>query len=58
MFFVIYTFWKVLKRPKIVKVVDMDMTTGRRELDEVADREEEAYKVPKGFIERTWDSLW
>jgi yeast amino acid transporter len=29
-----YLIWKILKRPKFVRVPDMDFTTGRRELNE------------------------
>ena len=33
-FFVFYLFWKIVKRPKFVRIPDMDFHTGRRELDE------------------------
>jgi amino acid transporter len=33
-FVVFYLFWKIFKRPKFVRIKDMDFTTGRRELDE------------------------
>jgi amino acid transporter len=33
-FGVFYLFWKIAKRPKFVRVSDMDFTTGRRELNE------------------------
>ena len=33
-FLVFYLFWKIIQRPKFVRVSDMDFTTGRRELNE------------------------
>jgi yeast amino acid transporter len=32
-FLVFYLFWKIIKRPKFVRIPDMDFTTGRRELN-------------------------
>ena len=31
-FLVFYLLWKIIKRPKFVRIADMDFTTGRREL--------------------------
>jgi amino acid transporter len=43
-FVVFYLFWKIAKRPKFVRIEDMDFTTGRRELNESESRHQHVYR--------------
>jgi amino acid transporter len=43
-FLVFYLFWKIVKRPKFVRIEDMDFTTGRRELNESESRHQHVYR--------------
>lgn len=53
-----YLYWKFVKKTQWVRLEDMDFTTGRRELDDMDEREVARYKAPKGFWERLWDFLF
>lgn len=53
-FFGCWIFWKLYKRTKWVSLEDMDFVTGRRELDEMMDLEEEREEKPRGVVARVW----
>ena len=44
----------MLKRTKWVALEDMDFVTGRRELDEMMDAQEEEEDEPRGVVARAW----
>jgi len=56
-FLVFYLGWKIVKRPKFVRVEDMDFTTGRRELNEMDEQETAKHVEPEGFFAKLWDWL-
>lgn len=41
--------WKLTKKTKWVKLAEMDFITGRRELDEMEERDAETYKADTKF---------
>lgn len=54
-----YVLWKIWKRPSIVKAVDADLISGRRELDLKAEREkEEIERATWGPIKRYFYTLY
>jgi len=56
-FSVFYLSWKIIKRPKFVRIPDMDFTTGRRELAKMEEEESAKYTEPKGIVATVWDWL-
>jgi len=54
-FLIFYLGWKIAKRPKFVRIQDMDFTTGRRELNEMDEEESAKYVEPKGAVAKIWD---
>jgi len=56
-FFGCWIFWKVFKKTKWVALEDIDFVTGRRELDEMMDAEEELFSRPTGRLARVWAAV-
>jgi len=56
-FFFLWLFWKLWKKTKFVKIADMDLDTGRREIDELDAEEEAKYVAPVGILAKIWDWL-
>ncbi|KAF7985764.1 hypothetical protein HWV62_369 [Athelia sp. TMB] len=56
-FVVLYVGYKVIVRPKFVRVQDMDFTTGRRELNDMDDEETAKYVEPTTWYGKVWDWL-
>jgi amino acid transporter len=56
-FGVFYLIWKIAKRPKFVRISEMDFHTGRRELDEMNEEEDAKYDAPSTFLGKVWDWL-
>jgi len=57
-FGVFYAYWKIAKKTKWVRLEDIDFVTGRRELDDMDERELARFKEPKGFWQRLWDWMF
>ena len=63
---VMYVFWKITKKTKIVRSVDADLVTGKRELDaecahweEGGVEENEKLRLARmSFARRCWERLW
>lgn len=56
-FLVLYVGYKVIVRPKFVRVEDMDFTTGRRELNDMEEEEDAKYVAPTTWYGKVWDWL-
>jgi len=56
-FLFFYLIWKIAKRPKFVRIPDMDFTTGRRELNEMDVEETSKFVEPQGLWAKIWDWL-
>ncbi|KZP02439.1 amino acid permease [Athelia psychrophila] len=56
-FLVLYVGYKVVVRPKFVRVEDMDFTTGRRELNDMEEEEDAKYVAPTTWYGIVWDWL-
>ncbi|KAH7629654.1 amino acid permease/ SLC12A domain-containing protein [Sordaria sp. MPI-SDFR-AT-0083] len=56
-FFLLYGGWKLIKRPKVVKPHEADLTTGKDALDAEDEYWQREYKPPHTIIEKFWDWL-
>ena len=54
-FVVFYGGWKLFKRTKFVSLDEMDFSTGRRELDDIMDAEEERAVIDNRWWMRAWN---
>ncbi|KAK3493056.1 amino acid permease/ SLC12A domain-containing protein [Neurospora hispaniola] len=56
-FFLLYGGWKIIKRPKVIKPSEADLTTGKAALDAEDEHWQREYKPPVTIIEKIWDWL-
>lgn len=57
LFLVAWIGWKFWHKTKFVSLSQMDFDTGRRELDEIDEKERFAHPPPTSFIKKVWDWL-
>ncbi|GAA5834721.1 hypothetical protein JCM9279_007091 [Rhodotorula babjevae] len=56
-FAVLFVFWKLFKRTKFVRLEEIDYTTGKRELDAVADEEASRFVPATTWYGKIWDFI-
>jgi yeast amino acid transporter len=58
-FFFLWIFYKLYHRTKVIAPADVDLITGKREIDleEEAYLEKEAAKGPRTWQQKLWDAL-
>jgi amino acid transporter len=57
----LFVFWKAVKKTKFVKPVEVDLLTGKAEVDAECkewDEEPEKERAQMSRMERVWDSCW
>ncbi|KAK4701163.1 hypothetical protein P7C70_g5076, partial [Phenoliferia sp. Uapishka_3] len=56
-FAVMFVFWKLFKKTKLVSLESMDFDTGRRELELVSEQDELNFVEPTTFWAKLWDAV-
>ncbi|KAL8286128.1 hypothetical protein RQP46_004616 [Phenoliferia psychrophenolica] len=57
LFALLFVFWKLYKKTKLVSLDEMDFHTGLRELELISERDEANYVAPTTFWAKVWDAV-
>ena len=57
-FAVCYGGWKLAKRTRLVPLMEIDFVTGRRELDEMEERDHERFGKPESWFQKVMSILF